>query len=121
MIIISWRVWIIRIFIIKVYGILTVDVLIKMNLIVLEMCDFNVNTNWLIFGGVSSYYHVKIVMFWKFKFLGLDLRRISVERCRRPILSGLLCLFLFLGLGPMCDEFRTWASNLVIFLYLSSF
>ena len=67
-------------FIIKVYGILTGDVLLNINLNVLEMCDFNVNTNWLIFGGVSSYYHVKIVMFWKFKFLGLDLHKISIER-----------------------------------------
>ena len=35
--------------------------------------------------------------------------------CRRPILSGLLCLFSFLGLGPICDEFRVWASNFVLF------
>ena len=69
-----------RTFIIKVYGISTVDVLLKINFNVLGMCDFNVNTNWLIFGGVSSYYHVKKMMFWKFKFLGLDLRKISVER-----------------------------------------
>ena len=55
MIIIYLRVWIITIFIIKVYGILTVDVLIKMNLIVLGMCDFNVNVNWLFFGGVSIF------------------------------------------------------------------
>ena len=39
------------------------------------------------------------------------------ECCRRPILSGLLCLFLFLGLGPMCDECRIWASNLVRFVF----
>ena len=39
--------------------------------------------------------------------------------CRRPILSGLLCLFSILGLRPICDEFRIWASNLVRF-YLSS-
>ena len=60
MIIISLRVWIIKTFTIKVYGILTVDVLLKMNLIVLGMCDFNVSMNWLFFGGL-----VKIVMFWK--------------------------------------------------------
>ena len=65
MIIISLRVWIVRIFIIKVYGILTVNVLIKINLIVLGMCDFNVSMNWLFFGGVSIYCLVKIVMFWK--------------------------------------------------------
>ena len=35
--------------------------------------------------------------------------------CRRLILSGLLCFFLFLGRGPICDEFRSWALNLVIF------
>ena len=44
--------------------------------------------------------------------------------CRRLILSALLCLFSFLGLGPMCDEFRTWASNLVflscLFYFLES-
>ena len=35
--------------------------------------------------------------------------------CRRLILSGLLCLFSFLGLGPICDGFWVWVSNLVIF------
>ena len=67
-------------FIIKVYGILTVDALLKINLNVLGMCDFNVNTNWLIFDGVSIYCHVKIVMFWKLEFSGLDLCKILVER-----------------------------------------
>ena len=38
--------------------------------------------------------------------------------CRRPILSGLLCLFSFLGLMPICDEFRIWASNLVRFYFI---
>ena len=52
MIIISLRVWIIRAFIIKVYGILIVNVLLKMNLIVLGMCDFNVSMNWLFLGGL---------------------------------------------------------------------
>ena len=59
-IIISLRVWIIGTFIIDVYGSLTVDVPLKMNLIVLALCDFNVGINWLFFGGL-----VKIVMFWK--------------------------------------------------------
>ena len=27
-------------------------------------------------------------------------------------------LFHFFGLGPICDEFRTWTSNLVLFFYL---
>ena len=40
--------------------------------------------------------------------------------CRRPILSGLLCLFSFLGLKPICDEFRIWASNLVRFYFIES-
>ena len=59
-IIISLRVWIIGTFIIDVYGSLTVDVPLKMNLIVLTSCDFNVNMNWLFFGVL-----VKIEMFWK--------------------------------------------------------
>ena len=59
-IIISLRVWIIGIFIIDVYGSLTVDVPLKMNLIVLTLCDFNVSMNWLLFGGL-----VEIETFWK--------------------------------------------------------
>ena len=51
-IIISLRVWLIRTFIIDVYESLTVDVPLKMNLIVLTSCDFNVNMNWLFFGGL---------------------------------------------------------------------
>ena len=58
MIMIRMRVWIVRTFIIDVYGILIVDVLLKMNLIVLALCDFNVSLNWLFFGGL-----VKVVMF----------------------------------------------------------
>ena len=45
MIMISMRVWIVRSFIIDVYGISTVDVLLKMKLIVLALCDFNVSIN----------------------------------------------------------------------------
>ena len=45
MIIISLRVWTIGTFIIDVYGSLTVDVPLKMNLIVLALCDFNVSMN----------------------------------------------------------------------------
>ena len=47
MIMIPMKVWIVKTFIIDVYGILTVDVLLKMNLIVLVLCDFNVSMNWL--------------------------------------------------------------------------
>ena len=61
MIIISLRVWIVKTFIIEVYGIWIADVSLKMNLIVLGMCDFNVNINWLFLGGVSIFYLVKIV------------------------------------------------------------
>ena len=57
-IIISLRVWTIRTFIIDVYGSLTVDVPLNMNLIVLAFCDFNVSMNWLFFGGL-----VEIEMF----------------------------------------------------------
>ena len=59
-IIISLRVWIIKTFIIDVYGSLIVDVPLKMNLIVLALYDFNVSMNWLFFGGL-----VEIEMFWK--------------------------------------------------------
>ena len=40
--------------------------------------------------------------------------------CRRPILSRLLCFFSYLGLGPVCDEFRIWASNLFHFYFIES-
>ena len=59
-IIISLRVWIIGTLINDIYGSLTVDVPLKMNLIVLTLCDFNVSMNWLFFGGL-----VEIEMFWK--------------------------------------------------------
>ena len=60
MIMIPMRVWIVRTFIIDVYEILTVDVLLKMNLIVLALCDFNASMNWLFFGG-----QVKIIVIKK--------------------------------------------------------
>ena len=44
------------------------------------------------------------------------LQQTLYNRCRRQILSGLLCLFSFLGLGPIYNEVQTWASNLVRFL-----
>ena len=47
-------------FIIDVYGSLTVDVSLKMNLNVLTSCDFNVSMNWLFFGDL-----VEIETFWK--------------------------------------------------------
>ena len=47
-IIIALRVWIIVTFIIEVYGSLTVDVPLKMNLIVLTLCDFSVSMNWIV-------------------------------------------------------------------------
>ena len=58
MIIIPMRVWIVRTIIIDVYEILIIDVLLKMNFIVLGLCDFNVSMNCLFFDGL-----VKIVMF----------------------------------------------------------
>ena len=60
MIMILMRVWIVRSFITNVYGISTMDVLLKMNLIILALCDFNVSMNWSFFGGL-----VEIEMFWK--------------------------------------------------------
>ena len=44
----------------------------------------------------------------------------SSGRCRRPILSGLLCFFFILGLELICDEFQIWASNLVHFYFIKS-
>ena len=45
----------------------------------------------------------------------------SKKGCRGQIFSGLLCLFSFLGLGPICDEVRIWASNLIHFyLFIES-
>ena len=67
MIMIRMRVWIVRSFIIDVYGILIVDMLLKMNLIVLALCDFNVSMNWLFFSGL-----VKIVMFWKLEIFRIE-------------------------------------------------
>ena len=50
--------WIIKVLMIEVYGISIVDVSLKMNLIVLALCDISVSINWLFLGGL-----VKIVMF----------------------------------------------------------
>ena len=52
---------------IEVYGISIVDVSLKMNLIVLALCDISVSINWLFLGGL-----VKIVMFWKLEIFGVD-------------------------------------------------
>ena len=60
-------VWIVRVFMIEVYGISIVDVSLKMNLIVLTLCDISVSINWLFLGGL-----VKIVMFWKLEIFGVD-------------------------------------------------
>ena len=74
MIMIPIRVRIVKTFIIDAYEISTIDVLLKMNLIVLALCDFNVRMNWLFFSGL-----VKIVMFWKLKiFFGLSRFKISI-------------------------------------------
>ena len=66
-IIILLRVWIVKVFMIEVYGISIVDVSFKMNLIVLALCDISVSINWLFFGGL-----VKIVMIWKLEIFGVD-------------------------------------------------
>ena len=57
LIIILLRVWIVKVLMIEVYGISIVDVSLKMNLIVLALCDISVSITWLFFGGL-----VKIVM-----------------------------------------------------------
>ena len=54
------REWIVKTFITDVYRISTVDVLLKMNLIVLVLCDFIASMNWLFFGG-----QVKIIVIKK--------------------------------------------------------
>ena len=66
-IIILLKKWIVKAFISNDYGILIVDVPLKMNLIVLALGDVSVSMNWLIFGGL-----VKIVMYWKLEFFGMD-------------------------------------------------
>ena len=58
--------------------------------------------------------HINCRICWK------TARRVQDSVCRRPILSGLLCLFFILGLGPVYDEFRIWASNLVRFYFIES-
>ena len=65
-IIILLGVWIVRVFMIEVYGISIDDVSLK-NLIVLALCDTIVGINWLFLGGL-----VKIVMFWKLEIFGVD-------------------------------------------------
>ena len=52
---------------IEVYGISIVNVSLKMNLIVLALCDISVSIKWLFLGGL-----VKIAMFWKLKIFGVD-------------------------------------------------
>ena len=59
-IIILPREWIVKVFISDDYGILIVDIPLKMNLIVLALGDVSVSMNWLIFGDL-----VKILMYWK--------------------------------------------------------
>ena len=61
------REWIVKVFISDDYGILIVDVPLKMNLIVLALGGVSVSMNWLIFGGL-----VKIVMYWKLEVFGMD-------------------------------------------------
>ena len=66
-IIILSREWTIKVFISDDYGILIIDVPLKMNLIVLALGDVSVSMIGLIFGGL-----VKIVMYWKLKVFGMD-------------------------------------------------
>ena len=44
-----------------------------------------------------------------------------VPRCRRQILSGLLCFSFIWASDPFCSEVRTWASNLVLSLLFINF
>ena len=66
-IIILSREWIVKVFISDDYGILIVDIPLKMNLNVLALGDVSVSMNWMIFGGL-----VKIVIYWKLKVFGMD-------------------------------------------------
>ena len=66
-IIILLGVWIVKVFMIEVYVISIVDVSLKMDLIVLALCDISVSINWLFLGGL-----VKIVIFWKLEIFGVD-------------------------------------------------
>ena len=66
-IIILSREWIVKVFINNDYGILIIDVPLKMNLIVLALGDVSVSMIGLIFGGL-----VKIVMYWKLEVFRID-------------------------------------------------
>ena len=76
--------------------------------------------------GVSSVASFLVVLYAhktlrsSFTHFSLAFSSLLLNPCRCPILSGLLCLFLILGLGPICDEFRTWASNFVCFYFIES-
>ena len=66
-IIILSREWIVKVFISDDYGILIVDVPLKMNLNVLALGDVSVSMNLLSFGGL-----VKIVIYWKLEVFRMD-------------------------------------------------
>ena len=66
-IIILSREWTIKVFISDDYGILIIDVPLKMNLIVLALGDVSVSMNLLSFGGL-----VKIVIYWKLEVFRMD-------------------------------------------------
>ena len=66
-IIILSREWIVKVFMNDDYGILIVDIPLRMNLIVLALGDVSVSMNWLIFDGL-----VKIVMYWKLEVFRID-------------------------------------------------
>ena len=66
-IIILPREWIVKVFISDDYGILIVDIPLKMNLNVLALGDISVSMNWLIFAGLD-----KIVIYWKLEVFRMD-------------------------------------------------
>ena len=52
------------------------------------------------------------------------IRKYKYQKLRRKLVvdakfcPGYYLYFSILGLGPICDEFRIWASNLVLFFLL---
>ena len=73
----------------------------------------NGKRKWSLFSVVLD----KICVFCLYPILDSQ-QYVKRGSCRRPILSGLLCLFSFLGLRPICGEFRISASNLILFFLL---
>ena len=61
--------------------------------------------------------HRNFRVFVKGRWVPFD--RTTINRCRRPILSGLLCLFSFWALGPFVTSFKLGPQTLSAFILSS--